>query len=70
MGDEMKKVRCRCRTNMKFARYGGSGSKSVSYWKPCPIHDKEEKGKSDTRGESRKEVIGYGKRKSVSYLSG
>ena len=39
---QMKK-RCRCKTNARFARYGAKGSKSVNYWKPCPIHDKQDK---------------------------
>lgn len=44
-GEKMKKVRCRCKTNVRFARYGAKGSKSINYWKPCPIHDNEkEKG--------------------------
>lgn len=36
----MKRVRCRCKTNARMAKYGMKGSKSVNYWKPCPIHDK------------------------------
>ncbi len=40
-GKETLSPRCRCKTNARFARYGFTGSKSVNYWKPCPIHDRE-----------------------------
>lgn len=45
------KKRCRCKTNARFARYGMPGSKSVNYWMPCPIHDKQEKETRSVRKE-------------------
>jgi hypothetical protein len=40
MKKKVRKERCRCKTNSRLARYGDTGSKSINYYKPCPIHER------------------------------